>query len=285
MTNKFHVTQKGDVRPCRAKSRPCPLGGEHFTDKSEAEKHAEEKLKQSLAEATLTTKRIKKLAVDSVKFDEERYMKLSNDFISKLTNSEKEALSYYVVEGYQEINESLYENGNEFPKLNKNLKDKIEAIDNALKKYSGAPETLWRNLSGNTLPKNFVAQDHSIGDTLDFHGFSSASETPSAMSGVWNRQTWYMQEVPSHEWEREENSRKIKVPETYMSEESNNVIFKIKASSAAPVSMLRGRATEQEFLIPRGRKFRITNIHKNAEITGGNMRSGTFANIYEIEEI
>ena len=33
MGNKYHISEKGTVVICRAKVRPCPLGGGHFDTK------------------------------------------------------------------------------------------------------------------------------------------------------------------------------------------------------------------------------------------------------------
>lgn len=43
---KYHVGSDGVPKLCTATRRPCPLGGEHFESKIEAEKYAEEKLSQ-----------------------------------------------------------------------------------------------------------------------------------------------------------------------------------------------------------------------------------------------
>lgn len=45
MTNKFHITKNGTVAPCKATSRPCPLGGQevHFENYEAAEQHLKNK--------------------------------------------------------------------------------------------------------------------------------------------------------------------------------------------------------------------------------------------------
>lgn len=43
MGNKYHISEKGAVVICRAKVRPCPLGGGHFDTKEEGERYIQNK--------------------------------------------------------------------------------------------------------------------------------------------------------------------------------------------------------------------------------------------------
>lgn len=220
--------------------------------------------------------------LDTEKFDETKYIGNCTKYLNQLNEEEITTMNKYVQTDYNDINSALYGNTPKTAKIN----NQIKLLDSALTKAPEAPPLLWRSLSGFNLPNNFREQNHQKGDILQFNGYTSTSETPSALMHIPNDLTWYMKETPNDELERDPHIKyKIVLPEGYQNQPAKNVFFMIKTKTAAPVSVLRGTTAEQEWLIPRGKKFRITNIHESRNVTGYHMNTGTRATIYEIEEI
>lgn len=220
--------------------------------------------------------------LDNEKFDETKYIGNCTEYLNQLDKEEITSVNQYVQADYNYINSALYGNTPATAKI----KNQIRLLDAALTKAPEAPPVLWRSLSGFELPNKFREQNHQLGDVLEFKGYTSTSETPSALMHIPNDLTWYMRETPDDEWEHDPKmTYKVVLPKGYEDQPAKNVFFMIKTRTAAPVSVLRGTTAEQEWLIPRGKKFRITNIHENKTVSGYHMRNGTRATIYEVEEI
>ncbi len=209
-------------------------------------------------------------------FDEQRYMNEAQLFISELSNEEKEALKDYVISGYQSMNEALYSG--------KSLTNTIKLVDSALAKYKGDhPDILWRSIIGSTAR---LYDNTKVGDVIEFKGFTSASETPDALMLIPNDLSIYMNETLSSEWETEGNSYRVKLPKSFSDKSPSNVLFQIKSKRAAPVSEFRSTLAEEEWLIPRGKQFRVIGIHANVAIGNLNhLYNGTRARVIELQEI
>ena len=221
------------------------------------------------------------LKLDEEKFDDHKYVWECTKFLKTLTPEELESTNRYVQEAYYPINDTLY--GNRPSK--EEIRQHIKNLDSALSKAPEAPPLLWRSLSGFDLPTLFQSKNHQPGDIIEFKGYTSTSQTPSALMHIPNDLTWYMRETPDEEYEYHPQLKyRVMLPSTYSETPAKNVLFMIKTRKAAPVSVLRGVTAEQEWVLPRGLKFRITKIHENRTLTGSLMRNNTRATIYEIEE-
>lgn len=220
---------------------------------------------------------------DEEHFNELKYIQKATTYLKTLTPEQVKALQGYVIADYNDINSALYGNS----KASTETKTSIKHLDAALKNAPQAPPVLWRSLSGFELPKNFNKQNYKPGDVLKFKGFTSTSETPSALMHIPNDMTWYMRETPSDEYQYDPNFKyRVMLPEKYAEErKAQNVLFMIKTRKAAPVSVLRSTTAEQEWLIPRNTEYRITEIHENRTLSGENHRTSTRATIYVLEEV
>lgn len=294
MTN-YHISADGNVRKCVAKTvescRAEKAEGvdQHFSTKEEAQSAYEKSMATIYPFAQPVLSKPLNLSqtvdMDAQVFDEQKYIENCYEYFDDLDDEDKKALTDYVQDRYGDINDALYGNLEMTPEIEK----EIEALDKALAKNSHkAPKTVWRSFGGGNLNKEFHERGYKVGDTVKFDGYTSTSETSSGLSGVLNSLTWYSQETPSDEWEYEsEKSFKIKVSDEYgkNGDKGRSTVLCIRPKNAAPVSMLRGRSTEQEWLIPRGKSFRVSEIYENRELEGKNMRSGTYAHVYVLDEI
>jgi len=279
----YHQTQEGP-KPCRAKKRACPIGGKHFESLE---------LAQAAYEAELSNEfgfdgKPRELSFGSLfqrpVFDESKYLHETAEFFKNLSEEEIEALKGYTSFRYGELNGALYEG----KARKKSIVSDVKALDSALLKAPKAPELLWRSLSGRTLPTEFNNKKHKVGEIIHFSGFTSTSETPDALMHIPNDTSYYMEDVPSDEWETDPNFTYRVVPtKDYTEGPARNVLFKIHAKKAAPVSSLRSVLAEEEWLLPRDSKFRIVAVHRNVNIGELNhLRSNnTRAQVYEIEEV
>jgi len=279
----FHITPDG-VKPCRATKRKCPVSDHHFENVSDAEDAFRDLMGGSFGSKSVAEKNFHDLFPSEAPFNEVRYREKSENFLGKLTDEETEALHLYVHVAYDELNKSLYNEKN----LKKSNEVLIHSIDSALTKAPLSPQILWRNLSGRDLPREFLKKNHRVGEIVVFSGFTSTSETADALYGFQTNTDFYMNDTPSDEWETySDDSWRVKPSEEYTARAAMNMIFRIKTNRAAPVSTLRTTVNEQEWLLPRNGKFRITEIHPNVNI--GKLKSAqsheTRAQIFEIEEI
>jgi len=289
---KYHISKNdGMARKCTAKTiESCraekPEGlNEHYSTLEEAQAAYESSQgKTSLSPLKRPLNLPKVVDMDAQKFNEQEYIDQSLEYLNSLNEEEKKALHGYVQSDYEDINSALY-NGKE---LNPNLQEQIESMDSALAKYSGkTPKTVWRNFGGGKLNKEFHARGYKIGDTVDFDGYSSTAETSSGVMAMLNNLGWYTNETPSDQWQKKEKGFGIKVSEEYgeNGDKGRNTLLCIRPKHAAPVSVFRGHAAEQEWLIPRGKKFKVSEIYEDRELTGGHMKSGTYAHVYVLDEI
>lgn len=287
---KHHISKDGIARRCTAASietcRAEKAEGfdQHFDSMEEATKAYE----QSRHAETFTKLRKplnlpKIFNMEEEVFDEEEYVAANDKFRDKLTEEEVLALEGYVIEHYQEINEALYGKR----EMTKDVEKQVEVVDSALSKSEAkAPKAVWRSFGGLELNKEFQSKGYKVGDTVEFDGYTSTSETLSAIIGLKSATSWYMQETDPDEWETEPgNKYAVKVPDYYKKNGMRNVLLHIRPKHAAPVSMFRGRATEQEWLIPRGAKFKVSEIYEDRELIGSRLMDETYADVYVLDEI
>ncbi len=279
----YHLTTDGP-KLCRAIKRDCPLGTKHFEELS----LAQESFESSLGAQYGLEGKPKEVAFDELftreNFDRDRYLAETKQFFDQVSADELEALKGYTATRYGDVNSALYEG----KARRKAIAQEVRALDAALEKAPAAPKELWRSLSGRTLPQEFNAKKHKVGEIIHFPGFTSTSETPDALMHIPTDTDYYMSEVPSSEWEHDPNFTYRVTPTTQYTEgAARNVLFKIKAKKAAPVSTLRSVLAEEEWLLPRDTKFRLVAVHRNVNI--GDLEHIRFkrarAQVYELEEI
>lgn len=291
---KYHLTEDGPKK-CSAQQDNCPITKntkeEHFANLQEAQAAYETrqaaKFSSSPMKRPFNFNKTIDFDEDTPQFNEEEYVEKSYDFINELNDDEKLAVKNYVQDRYGDINSYLYGTPEEFAELD-NIDEEIKALDAALAKNTiKPPKTVWRSFGGSNLNKIFHEQGYEIGEIVEFKGYTSTAETASGLTGVSNSLTWYSQEVDADEWETEDNSYRIKLPEEYAKNgtKGRSAVLCIRPKNAAPVSMLRGRPTEQEWLIPRGAKFKVSEIYEDRTLEGKNMREGTYAHVYVLDEI
>lgn len=293
---KYHINSEGKTLVCRARTiETCTATkidqlDEHYETKEAATKAYEKYLEKSYAHPKSFRKPLNIFCgtfnTDEQEFDEQKYIENSHTFMEALDDDDKQALRSYVRDSYHYVNSELW--GKEPDESTYDIKKEVEALDRALVKSTvKPPNTVWRSFGGSDMNKIFHERGYKVGEAVEFKGYTSTTETPGGLSGVLNSLSWYMQESNPDEWETEENSYRVIVPEEYAENgaKGRNTILCIRPKSAAPVSMFRGRSTEQEWLMPRGSKFRISEIYENTSLEGGNMHPGTYAHIYVLDEI
>lgn len=291
----YHISADGNVRKCVAKTvescRAEKAEGvdQHFSTREEAQEAYEKSMATIYPFAQPVLSKPLNLSqtvdMDAQVFDEQKYIENCYEYFEDLDDEDKEIITAYVNDAFDDMNSALYGTVEMTPEIEK----QINRLDKALAKYKGkSPKTVWRNFGGGNVNKTFHAAGYKIGDTVKFDGFTSTAETSSGIAGMMNNMSWYMRETNDDEWEYEsETSFKVKLPEEYgeNGSEGRNVVLCIRPKNAAPVSMLRNRPTEQEWLIPRGKGFRVSEIYENRELTGRNAHSGTYAHVYVLDEI
>lgn len=275
----FHISPSdGNVRKCVAKKYGCKFGfplNEHFADKEEATKAAEfmlnnefgmfsnslskEKTRQTLSNDTQIV-----LSDPEFDFDENAYRAKSAAYMFSLNDAEQSVVERYVQSLCDDLNEPLWA-GRE---VSTEFQEDDKTLNNALHKYKGeVPEVLYRSLPGMNLQKDFAEKGYKVGDSLTFPGYSSTSETLSNRSGaaqhLLSENDYYLNFTPEDEqdWVQDDRGRDVlNVPEDFA---IDNIMFKMSnVKTAAPVSMARNRATEQEWLIPKNTEYTITKIEK-----------------------
>lgn len=275
----FHISPSdGNVRKCVAKKYGCKFGiplKEHFTDREDAIKVAEfmlnnefgmfskslskEKTRQKLSDDTRIV-----LSDPEHDFDEARYSAISAQYMFSLNDIEQNVMERYVQNLCDDLNEPLWR-GREVPV---EFQEDDKTLNSALHKYGGkVPEVLWRSLPGMNLQKDFAERGYKVGDSLTFPGYSSTSETLSNKSGaaqhLLSENDYYLNFTPEDEqdWVEDSNGWDVlNVPEDFA---VDNIMFKMSnVKTAAPVSMARNRATEQEWLIPKNTEYTITKIER-----------------------
>ena len=97
---KYHISKNGKVVMCRAKTRPCPLGGGHFSSKQEGEAYVETKFKLMDEYDTHIKFRTEYKTVNAVLKDEnilENVLKMKNMMVECPGNrgAVKEILEFY----------------------------------------------------------------------------------------------------------------------------------------------------------------------------------------------
>lgn len=278
---RYHLTEAGPKR-CVAK-KGCPLKGEHFDSEASAYQ-AFEALQEDYSVLSKNTKKLFQDHFESAAFDEAGYRSKAQSFLQERTTEEIDALKGYVISDYDPINSALYSG----KRKNTTVASLVRNLDSALEKAPEAPTTLWRSLSGFDLPKDFIAASHKVGDVIQFKGFVSTSETVDALMHIPSDVSIYMKEHPDDDWPTDPNFKyRVVAPEEYTDGAARNVLLKINAKKAAPVSALRDTVAEQEWLLPRGKKFKVRAIHQNVDISDlENIRNrGTRAQIFELEEV
>jgi hypothetical protein len=279
----YHLTDDGP-KPCKASVRACPLGGEHFEELKDAETAFEaQQPGMASLKRTVPTIAFSEL-FEQPDFSEDDYRKRSTDFLSELSVDEVQALADYTLSDYADLNEALYKGNSR----KKRVKELVTHIDSAMKSAPEAPKNLWRSLSGFDLPQQFIGEGKAVGDVVAMKGYTSTSQTPDALMHIPSDTSFYMREVPEDLQERDDHFIPRLVPsKEYTEGPARNVLLKINTKKAAPVSTLRSTVNEQEWLIPRGKKFRIVAIHRSVDI--GELEyirgRGTRAQVFELEEI
>lgn len=285
----YHISKNdGQVRICSAKTpqsctseRPEGLQ-EHYTDKQLAQT-AYEKSQQTFTPILSKKKKTQpsmpqRIMIDNKEFDEQKYKEKSYNYFNSLTEKERQALDRYRGADYYDINSSLYNNEQQTPAIQESIKN----IDSAIEKHTQAPpKVLWRGLAGKELPKMFNDKNHKVGDILEFPGYTSTTETKSGLTAMPKVHQWYIEQVPYKERQKDpKNPYKVLVPEEFKKTVPRNVIFSIKTKQAVPMNS----QSEQEWLIPRGKKFKITEIHKERYFDDGR-NDENIANLFVIEEV
>lgn len=266
----FHMTPRGPER-CRATIRECPYGTVFISrEAAEASDLVDDATEKSF-EDIFSWKAL----------DADTYLESSHAYLRPLPETQRFALKEYAHFGYQDLNEALYLKS----RLNPQLKMQVKLLDEALAKAPDAPETLWRSLGGYDLPRKFLSASPRVGEILHFPGFTSTSETPDALYAVLSDVDHYMESTPRKEWATD-GSFHVTPSEEFTKGPARNVIFKISARKAAPISTLRTRITEEEWLLPRNTRFVVRAIHRNVRLDAlKNIRRQTRAQVFELEEI
>jgi len=279
----YHLTDAGP-KPCKASVRACPLGGEHFEELKDAETAFEaQQPGMTSLKRNPPMKDFDEL-FGRGSFDENAYRAIAKAYFSERTTEETEALAEYAMSSYYDINEALYGGMRKKPAI----AAWIRHLDSALKEAPTPPKELWRRLRGVDTSGIFIGNGHSEGDVIQLKGYSSTSETADALSYIPSDAEFYMRDVPEEEWERDPKFiYRILPSKEYTEGPARNVILKINAKQAAPVSVTRDTVNEQEWLIPRNKKFRIVKIHPNVNV--GKLEHvrnrNTRAQVFELEEI
>lgn len=242
--SKYHLSANGDPNPCGANVQRCPLTDKHFIDSKEARQYYEEKVTKGLS----IPKKISGDDKDYSSYDIE-----SEQFVDSLNPPAKRFIEDYVNQEYENVNRSLWND------------EEVEGIAEANKALSKRSEikSLWRKPATHHQGLGNVK----VGDTIDLKGFTSTSVNPNVMLPLMVTEAdKYASEVPSDEWETEESSYCIKVPDEYMKKEPN-VVFQFITDMGKPVSSLSHMPQEKEVLLPSGTQWKVVAIKKERDFS------------------
>ena len=96
---KYHINKNGEVSACRARTRPCPLGGdnEHFDSKNEAMKFVEKKNKEKFGVLPGSKEKTKV----TYGYTDNEILKLKN--LTNTLNNELETRNYVLVPAQRNV--------------------------------------------------------------------------------------------------------------------------------------------------------------------------------------
>lgn len=250
MSNRFHISNDGTLKKCKAQQGKCPLGGSHFSNQKDAQNFYENHINEQLnITSTINCDKY---------YSRTDYDERSKKFVESLDDGyEKTFIKDYVQQDYSEVNESLW-NGNNNDYFNTN-------VNNILSQNNGDPKSLWRMPPAGSV-KGLV-DEKNVGDTIELRGFTSTSESPrSIMPMMITHVDQYMNEVPYEDWETEENSFQVKIPEEHLKKDPN-IVFQFVTSMGGETSQLSHMPQEKEVLLPARTKWKIAGIKNNITFT------------------
>ena len=146
----------------------------------------------------------------------------------KLTKTQEAAVKEYTGVGHEELNAALR---GDLP-LTKELSKQRDSIDAALKRLPKSEGDFYRVIDFGPNPDALRSfrQQHTIGNTVEWPAFTSASETPGGWKGAWD------------------------------SEGRNLVRVTIRGKTAVPVKQFSINPGESEVLFGRNTRFAVENF-------------------------
>lgn len=198
-------------------------------------------------------------AITGDQHDVDSYSRLSNDYLSLLSDEEKSAVTDYVNQEYQTVNEQLWA-GEEthpiLPHLDAAL-EKGEAVRLATYRKPAFPQGLTKDEE-----KELVEHYTTVGNVIDIKGYASTSVNSNAMIPLLNSPVRPNQWT-TDEW-IEQNDKTHK-----------NVVFQIVSDKGRPVSTVSHMPQESEYLLPRNTKWKVVRVVKDVEFhTDKNLATG-----------
>jgi len=249
MSNRFHISNDGTPKKCKAKQGKCPLGGSHFSTQKDAQKFYENHINEQL--------NIPSIINCDEYYTKTDYDERSKKFVESLNGEYSEIfIQDYVQQEYTFVNESLW---------NTNNNDYFNTtVNNILSQNNGDPQNLWRIPPADSVHN--LVDGKKVGDSIELKGFTSTSENPRAvMPMMINHTTMYMNEVPHEEWERK-GLFGVKIPEDYLKKDPN-IVFQFVTSMGKETSQLSHMPQEKEVLLPARTKWKIVGIKKNIKFS------------------
>lgn len=255
MNDRYHISSTGEVSKCRATVRPCPFGGDsgtenHYDTIESARSSYEDSMDHKLLAATSSSdNQDVTLSIEGKEdtVDRATYDQLSRDYVYSLTLDEREAVEAYVNQDYEDINRELWNGGSH--KL-------VSTLDSALAKAPRMKRSLFRKpvMRGTKEEIMDTVNSWEPGMVMSFPGYSSTSEDTSVMIPL------LVQKPVKNMFVTEEDLEE-------MDTTHNNVVFEMISDRGAPVSSLSHMSHEREWLLPRGGKYRVETVERDAVVS------------------
>jgi hypothetical protein len=156
MSNKFHINKNGDAAACGATVKACPLGGEHFDSREDAEmarmnSQQEAFIKDAVSEEASEQQPAKHAPIRRpAGLSDEEWTKLRDDF------------SYYLKERGSTMNE--YKDF--LAETNSTFGDEFAKCDHGLTGYYTAPEEMIHNWAEHDVRKAKTPYAEELADKL-----------------------------------------------------------------------------------------------------------------------
>lgn len=177
-------------------------------------------------------------------------LKVSEEQLSKLNSTVKEALIRYTDQDYDDLNKALRAG----TPLSTSQKQFVESLDTAIAEGSRTPQkkSLLRSIKAplGENPSDWVRKTFPIGETVHFAGYGST--TPSVCSVVA-----MLGAEPQHKsmFVSQDMFEEMKKEVT-----ANNIVLEMHTESGISVSSISHMPQEAEVLLPRGQNYFVSEI-------------------------
>jgi hypothetical protein len=208
-------------------------------------------------------------------------LKDSKTYKMMLSNAEEEAVREYCNQDYTDINMYLNNPDKDMPE---DIKKNVALLDSALTKAVplNEPRQLFRasslklnengytGFSSHDEANAYIDEHFPVGKVVEFKGFASTTETPHCLVDFCTPGYDSANERVQANYSREQFVERLgyeneKTGEMY-DPSLGNIMYEFKTSVGAPLTDFGQTYAkkEQEVLLPRNKKFKVTKVHTNS---------------------